>query len=245
MPLINFADLTAKLLEWNKCLTTQRDEKGSTPLHFATSVLRPRNVLRPWKAKSPMEIIFTQVFQANTAALYLPDLDGLFPIHVAASIGAINAISIFVDRYPSSAGLRDAKGRTFLHVAVEQGKFRVVSYACLTKSLAWILNMQDIDGNTALHQAVEAGSIFVFSALLRNQNINVNLTNAEGQTPLDISLHKIPPGMKYMLVMNLSFPKNTVFLERTKQNIAVSFFLLLNLAFAELWNVDTQGTENF
>uniref|UniRef100_A0A453FWG3 PGG domain-containing protein n=1 Tax=Aegilops tauschii subsp. strangulata TaxID=200361 RepID=A0A453FWG3_AEGTS len=38
-----FAELTKKLLEWNSDLTTQRDENGSTPLHFAAALAQQRN----------------------------------------------------------------------------------------------------------------------------------------------------------------------------------------------------------
>ena len=80
-----FADVT-KLLKWNethlcpqnKDPATQRDENGSTPLHFAAaivSVFRPSRVCR-------------QVLEANPNALYQPDHAGFFPIHVAASVGA-------------------------------------------------------------------------------------------------------------------------------------------------------------
>jgi ankyrin repeat protein len=66
---------------------------------------------------------------------------------------------MFVKRYPGSAGLRDAKGRTFLHVAVEKKKVNVIGVACKNLSLSWIMNMVDNDGNTALHLAVKAGSL--------------------------------------------------------------------------------------
>lgn len=164
------------LLEWNtsKKLTTETDENGSTPLHFAAGLL--------WAGRrgSPCE----QVFNANTAVLYQRDNNGLYPIHVAVAdnnelspeqvaVAAqdneevpqlfltvwrwarSNAIPMFVKKCPSSAGLRDAKGRTFLHVAVEKKNEMAVFYACGSGSLAWIMNMQDREGNTALHLAVK------------------------------------------------------------------------------------------
>lgn len=96
---------------------------------------------------------------------------------------------MFVEKCPSSAGLCDTKGRTFLHVATEEKQVCVVFYACTNRSLTWILDMQDNEGSTALHLAVQAGSIRLFSALLGKQEVNLNLRNAKGQTPLDIYLH--------------------------------------------------------
>ncbi|CAD6256995.1 unnamed protein product [Miscanthus lutarioriparius] len=179
-------DLT-KLLKWNetylcpqnKDLTTQRDEKGSTPLHFAAARKKP-------------SIICRQVLEANPDALYQPDHAGFFPIHVAASVGAFRNIDMFVKKYPGSAGLCDDKGRTFLHVAVENKEVIVIRNACRNLSLSWIMNMVDNDGNTALHLALEAGSFRMFCSLLGNPQVNLNLLNKKGETPLDIALYKLP-----------------------------------------------------
>ncbi|KAL5200990.1 hypothetical protein ABZP36_035344 [Zizania latifolia] len=167
--------LTKKLLEWNENLRTETDENGTMALPHA------------------QETVCWHILEANPAALYHADKDGLFPIHVAASVGAIGSISIFLRHWPSCAGLRDgAKGRTFLHVAVEKGVSYVVYYACRKQLLSWILNMQDNDGNTALHLAVQAGNLRVFSYLFGNKHVRLNITNNKGQTPLDIAQCKIP-----------------------------------------------------
>jgi ankyrin repeat protein len=96
--------------------------------------------------------------------------------------------------------LRDTKGKTFLHVAVEKKKRSIVEHACRTASLQWILNMRDDDGNTALHLAVQTGDTKVFFPLLRNRQVRMNLTNNNGQTPRDMSLSDIPPGLSYKWV---------------------------------------------
>jgi hypothetical protein len=54
------------------------------------------------------------------------------------------------------------------------------------------MNLVDIDGNTALHLAVEAGSLQMFCPLLANPQVNLNLPNSRGETPLDIAEYKIP-----------------------------------------------------
>jgi ankyrin repeat protein len=112
----------------------------------------------------------------------------------AAARVAEDPIAKFVSKCPSSAGLRDAKGRTFLHVAVEKKNESVVRYACnMDRSLAWVLNMQDNQGNTALHLAVKDGSHAIFRLLFGNRQVNLNLTNEDGQTPLDIARYNIRP----------------------------------------------------
>jgi hypothetical protein len=62
---------------------------------------------------------------------------------------------------------------------------------------AWVMNIQDNDGNTALHLAVKAGSLVTFSALFANRNVDLNITNAKGQTPLDIARYNVSPGLFY------------------------------------------------
>ncbi|VAH86668.1 unnamed protein product [Triticum turgidum subsp. durum] len=101
--------MTEMLLEWNIGLTAQKDRNGSTLLHFATSILHAR---------------------ANPTPIYQSDGQGLFPIHIAASIGVNKAIAKFLDKCPNIAGVRNMKGRTFLHVAVEKKKWNTVALGC-------------------------------------------------------------------------------------------------------------------
>ena len=181
-----------KLLEWNKtqlCLTTQSDENGSTPLRFAAAI--------KFMIQFGPSRICRQVLEANPDALYQPDHAGFFPIHVAASVGAFRNVDMFVKRCPGSAGLRDAKGRTFLHVAVEKDKVDVIVATCRKRSLSWIMNMVDNDGNTALHLAVKAGNLQMFCPLLANPQVNLNLPNNRGETPLDIAQYNLPKTVFY------------------------------------------------
>ncbi|KAL5201519.1 hypothetical protein ABZP36_035873 [Zizania latifolia] len=186
--------MTGLLLEWNKNLATQGDKNGSTPLHFAashSSIRHPIWALVFFIVYISDEVV-RQVLGANGAVLYQPDNCGMLPIHVAASVGELRNIQIFVNEYPSSAGLRDKRGRTFLHIAVENKKVNVVGYACRNRSLAWVLNLQDNDGNTALHLAVEAASRAMVCRLCGNPLVKLNLVNGNGKTPLDIATNKVP-----------------------------------------------------
>ncbi|XP_044421869.1 ankyrin-1 isoform X1 [Triticum aestivum] len=180
-------DLTEMLLEWNKALTIQQDENGSTPLHLVASVL----------GQSDRRTIRALLLEANPDALYQPDNNGLFPIHVAASVDATLAISDFLKKSSRCAGLRDARGRTFLHVAVDKMKIRTVGSACRNRSLSWIFNMQDKEGNTALHLAIQKGSLTMFCALFGNRQVSLNLTNEKGETALDIARCNVPEGGLY------------------------------------------------
>ncbi|KAM3399914.1 hypothetical protein ACQJBY_005030 [Aegilops geniculata] len=196
--------MTEMLLSWKIGLTTQGDQNGSTPLHFATSMLHPRGVhfwiFRPWfnfpwdRDAWNSSVPFTLLLLANRTPMFQSDNMGSFPIHIAASTGAKKAILKFLDKCPNVAGLCDIKGRTFLHVAIEKKRWNIVAYACKTKSLSWILNMQDNNGNTALHLCVKLGDQDIFALLLENQEVRLNVINDKGETPLDLSESKLRAG---------------------------------------------------
>ncbi|XP_022680042.1 ankyrin repeat-containing protein At5g02620 [Setaria italica] len=198
-------EMVKKLLDWNQKLTSQGDCNGSTPLHFMSSRSRLNTtwvihtilwIRVPFPASLGAQEV-RRLLEANPAALYQPDKCGLYPIHIAASVGNKKVVAIFIRYCPSSAGLRDSIGRTFLHVAVEKSRRNIVSFASRTRSLAWILNMQDNDGNTALHLAAQAGSLRMFCSLFGNPQVHINIINKKVQTPLDIARCRIPPGMHY------------------------------------------------
>jgi hypothetical protein len=124
---------------------------------------------------------------------------------VAASVDATFATREFLKKSPRCAGLRDARGRTFLHVAVDKMKTRTVIFASIQQSLTWILNMQNNEGNTALHLAIQKGSLTMFCALFRNGKVQLNLTNDKGETPLDIAWRNVEEkaGLYYNQVMHM------------------------------------------
>uniref|UniRef100_A0A0D9XCK0 PGG domain-containing protein n=1 Tax=Leersia perrieri TaxID=77586 RepID=A0A0D9XCK0_9ORYZ len=167
------ADLTMSVLRMYGDLRTKADYSGSTPLHFAASVgvpgttssLLDRDINSVWKKA---------------------DNKGLCPIHIAASVGVMDPIYSLV-RINSS--LRDAKGRTLLHIAVENGKCNVVKFICREPTPIYkdILNMKDNDGNTALHLAVRKRDKSIFGHLLGNRDVELNHVNMDGYTPLDLA----------------------------------------------------------
>ena len=220
------AGIAKLLLGWNKDLVRQRDINGSTPMHFAASAADPAffqftnfvfttsnfeshflgSYLLPqgcmtrfyeWRG-----LPFPLLLNAEPSLAFQPDIHGSYPVHVAASAESMVAIIVLLTRYPGCAGLRDARGRTFLHVAVERKRFHVVKFVChCSRSFKPMLNVQDADGNTALHLAISQGELDIFRCLVRNRNVKINLQNKQGNTPMDLALGKVRSGFYFGLVI--------------------------------------------
>ncbi|CAN6327704.1 unnamed protein product [Urochloa humidicola] len=97
------------------------------------------------------------------------------------------SVVVLLTKHPGCAGLRDAMGRTFLHVSIEKKRHHVLRFVrrwCQKPSTSSVLNIQDGDGNTALHLAVIAGERDVARCLIGNRGVHINLQNKEGKTPI-------------------------------------------------------------
>lgn len=191
-------------------LTRQGDKHGSTPLHLASSAEDD------WSEKSSAYRWFVDctmghlgypfwflryltregptkwLIEANKSALCQPDGKGSYPIHVAAYSGRLKPVVVMLESFHGGAALRDGRGRTFLHVAVEEKISSIVAFASKDPKLEPVLNMQDEDGNTALHLAVEAGDQQIFDLLFRNRRVRLDLSNKDGLTAIELAWFKIP-----------------------------------------------------
>ncbi|KAF0915685.1 hypothetical protein E2562_037826 [Oryza meyeriana var. granulata] len=183
--------MTEMILGWKNDLSEQRDKDGSTPLHFAVSVEPSLHNRLSYKA------IISKVLEAPQSSAFQPDNEGSLPIHVAASTGVRSAVALLIEKWPGCASFRDSDGRTFLHIAVEKQRNNIVRFACRKKVLSPVLNIQDNRGNTALHLAVQLENLSLVCSLLGNRLVLLNLTNKNGETPLDVARSKIPTGIFY------------------------------------------------
>ncbi|KAB8110137.1 hypothetical protein EE612_047085 [Oryza sativa] len=214
------ADATGMLLNWNRDLTGIGDSHGRTPLHFAVSIEPPTKIpyyhmilfsilrhidiytlcldrfLYPRKTRGDSLTLTGMLMDADESSAYQPDDKGSFPIHVAAAEGNDGTINILLNKSPNCATLRNAQGRTFLHIAVENGRYTIIMFVRRRRRLAAkIMNLQDNDGNTALHLAIQDGDLHAVLCLLMNPVVKVDCLNKEGLTPLDISRKLIPEGL--------------------------------------------------
>ncbi|XP_037413686.1 ankyrin repeat-containing protein At5g02620-like [Triticum dicoccoides] len=209
--------IAKRLLHWNNSLARQADNSGSTPLHFAASAQDPTLELflfvfgdQGFESHSPLSLTTLPkkwvykfykwrehptflLVDANPHSAFQPDRNSLYPVHVAASAGSLVPIIILLCHSPGCAGLRDNQGRTFLHIAVEKKKHNIVWFVARRLDNKAIMNIQDYNGNTAMHLAVGGGSWNIFKILIGNKHVCLNLTNKEGETPMDIALSNVTP----------------------------------------------------
>ncbi|CAN6362714.1 unnamed protein product [Urochloa humidicola] len=161
-------------------LTSQRGMFGFTPLLQAALL------------SATTATTVRLLLEANESAAYLPDDAGQYPIHVAGSGDRLDHVEMLLERCPDCAALRDARGMTFIHVAVVCRWREVVKYACAQEQLSLILNAQDKQGNTALHAAVYFGDLDSFNCLIRNRQVLLDVPNGDGLTPVRLARRLVP-----------------------------------------------------
>ncbi|KAG5099146.1 hypothetical protein JHK82_044198 [Glycine max] len=160
-----------------------RDAQGSTLLHSASG----RGQVEVVKyLTSSFDIINSTDHQGNTA------------LHVAAYRGQLAAVEALVSASPALISLRNNAGETFLHKAVSG--FQSTSFRRLDRQVELlrqlvsgkkfhieeVINVKNTDGRTALHIAT-IGKIHtdLVKLLMTAPSINVNVSDANGMTPLD------------------------------------------------------------
>uniref|UniRef100_A0A0E0Q871 PGG domain-containing protein n=1 Tax=Oryza rufipogon TaxID=4529 RepID=A0A0E0Q871_ORYRU len=175
-------------------LTSQRDnDNGSTPLHlaasmaglpslgsmsagpFATMLYSTPGLWFLWSKSAGPSSATRLLLDANVSTAYQPDNQGQYPIHAAASADSLEAVKALLEKCPDCATLRDARGRTFLHAAVEKKSFDVIRHVCTSRGLSSILNLQDDNGDTALHSAVRTEYSWVVPFLCHPQNSSIRI----------------------------------------------------------------------
>lgn len=103
-------------------------------------------------------------------------------LHRAADNGNARICQLLLDRGASIETL-DFLGKTALHVAVENGNEEIVQAMLQHRDS----NVTDTWGRTALFAAVENKDVLLVKMLVKF-NINVNLQDCKGETPLHIAV---------------------------------------------------------
>lgn len=165
-------------------ILSYRDAQGSTALHSASG-------------RGQVEVVkyLTSSFDIMNSV----DNRGNTALNVAAYLGHLPVIEILISASPSSTSITNNYGDTFLHLAV--AGFRTPTFRRLDRQIELVkqlvsgklVNLEDIinvknkDGRTVLHMAViENIQYDIVELLMSVPCINLNLRDADGNTPLDI-----------------------------------------------------------
>ncbi|KZV39967.1 ankyrin-like protein [Dorcoceras hygrometricum] len=165
-------------------ILSYRDAQGSTVLHSASG-------------GGQIEVVkyLTSVYDIINSV----DSRGNTALNVAAYLGHLAVIEILVSTSPSSTSITNDYGDTFLHMAV--AGFRTPTFRRLDRQIELmkqlvagkivdledIINVKNKDGRTVLHMAViENIQYDIVELLMSVPYINLNLRDADGNTPLDI-----------------------------------------------------------
>ncbi|XP_011071190.1 kinase D-interacting substrate of 220 kDa [Sesamum indicum] len=177
-------EILRELLGDGSDVLAYRDAQGSTVLHTAAG----RGQVKVVKSLiSSYDIIGSVDSRGNTA------------LNVAAYRGHLTVVEVLVSVSPSLPSLTNNYGDTFLHMAI--AGFRAPSFRRLDRQVELlkqlvggsliniedIINVQNNDGRTALHMAViENIQSDIVELLMSVRYIDLNIRDAEGNTPLDL-----------------------------------------------------------
>ncbi|KAK6160353.1 hypothetical protein DH2020_003734 [Rehmannia glutinosa] len=178
-----------------------RDARGSTVLHTAAGRGQVEVAVLLSKSEGAVLGSFAVVKHLILSYDILNSVDnrGNTALHVAAYRGQLSVVEILTSASPSSAPLTNNYGDTFLHMAVSG--FSAPSFRRMDRQIELmkqlvsgnLINIEDIinvrnnDGRTALHLAViDNIQSDIVELLMSVRYINLNIRDADGNTPLDL-----------------------------------------------------------
>ncbi|XP_078150751.1 protein ACCELERATED CELL DEATH 6-like [Carex rostrata] len=186
---LQYTGITRTLLEWNKSLATKVDDSKSTPLHYAASV-------------GNLETVKLLLGDGEIKkAAYMPDKNGLFPIHTAAVCGEALIINELIEQFPDSDELLDTQGRNMLHLAILSRKGDTIARMGHNHTFLRMLNARDYQGNTPLHLASERRQYYIVRFLISMKVVYSSIMNRNGLTPVDLALKQVDRGLGIFLLV--------------------------------------------
>ncbi|CAI9093761.1 OLC1v1029322C1 [Oldenlandia corymbosa var. corymbosa] len=116
------------------------------------------------------------------------DRFGRIPLHLAIIKGKSPVVQELVRAKPLAAREKIDGGGNSLHLCIKYNQLNTLKFLLEGVQDDDFINRKDDDGMTILHLAVCDNQIETIEYLVRNNAVQVNLKNANGSTPLDLSL---------------------------------------------------------
>ncbi|XP_062549984.1 uncharacterized protein LOC134214676 [Armigeres subalbatus] len=131
------------------------------------------------------------------------------PLMLATNLGKLDMVKLLIS-CNAEVDAKTSEHFTLLHLAVENGFIEIVNFLI---SLPCDLNAQDIYQSTALHKALLLGRNEISELLIKQQSVNVNLTDKNGNAPIHLAAKRGYTKIVQLLVdrsvdLNISNKKN-------------------------------------
>ncbi|CAK7345803.1 unnamed protein product [Dovyalis caffra] len=173
--LIGHAEFAMAVMQYCPRFATEVNQQGLAPIHLAS-------------ANGHWEIVRDMLVCKPDLAL-IKDKDGKNFLHTAATRGRIQVLrEVFSTE---SAKELTSNGETILHLAVKHNQYQALETSIQLVNQHQIgnelFNAKDKDGNTILHLACARKEPLMVRLLVSDRtNLDVNVSNSEGLTPLDV-----------------------------------------------------------
>jgi hypothetical protein len=190
------------------CQTTRQRSRSLISGEDFDSESSHRGISKPWIQRSTIGVcipylnkvhIFTknsvtQDLGAATASSCDAEYKGKTAFHLAAQRGQRNLVALLLPAI-KDLNAQDSLGRTALHLAAEGGHSDIVvllveesRQSNRHKDQVIDINAQDSEGRSALHLAVNGNYCSTIAVLVQNPDIDIELKDDAGLTPLHQSI---------------------------------------------------------
>ena len=166
-----YDDILRALIKRPDVNTNSRDEDGNTPLHVAVMSNRERSARLLIDAGADINILYDK--HQQTA------------LHLAVSHGYDDIVRALIRAPDVNLNVRTKDGNTPLYLAVING---MVASARLLIDAGADINIPDKYQQTALHLAASNGHSSIVGDLIKAPDVNLNVRNEDGNTPLDVAV---------------------------------------------------------
>ncbi|KVH87973.1 ankyrin repeat-containing protein ITN1-like [Cynara cardunculus var. scolymus] len=164
-------DFVNEILSRKPQLAGESDSQRRLPLHIAS-------------AKGHVEIV-KALLSAYPETCLARDSDGRNPLHLAAIKGRYEVVKELLQAQPHAARAM-VEQETILHLCVKHNQLEVLKLLVESLGDHEFVNSKDGDGNNILHLAVADKQIETINFLLLNTTIEVNASNTNRETSMDI-----------------------------------------------------------